>query len=314
MLALPKVGFRRSVKTHNCDLTVVCDWIEISLAVDETEISQQAINDILVEQGVYDKGDADAATMRATFIGRIWDELRRRGGLAGQSAHYEVRPHRLVRVADSSRLLPAFFLLCLCCSEYYEVLNAEPLSDYGKQGGLFEEFCSVSLSGQGWKVARTGWTSTTGAKKLKATVQAVMAATSEDAIQDRWVSIYGDKNEAGCDLVSFLSYPDGFVGRPLILLQCASGADYKTKLGTPDLGLWRKLITFSVAPQRGFCTPRSFEPDPFLATAGQVDGWLLERHRLLRPFATGATELPKSLANELRKWLRPRFKAMPRLR
>lgn len=314
MLTLPEYGFQRSVKQHNCNLTVVCDWIEISLLIDEPEISRQTVNDILVEQGVYDKGDADAGMMRATFLNRIWDELRRRARLAGQAAHYIVQSHRLLRLAHSSQLLPAMFLLCLSCSDYYDVLRAAPHVDYVEQGDLFEEFCRVSLAAQGWTVERTGWASATGAKKLRATVESVMTATGEDAIQEKWVAIYKDKNEAGCDLVSFLGYPDGWIGRPLVLLQCASGADYGSKLGTPDLNLWRKLIAFSVAPQRGFCTPRAFEHEPFLAAAGQVDGWLMERHRLLRPFATGSTELPRPLARNLAKWVRPRFKALPRLR
>jgi hypothetical protein len=267
-----------------------------------------------VEQGVYDKGDTEAAMMRATILNRIWDELRRRARLAGHTSHYIVQPHRLLRRPDSSHLLPAMFLLCLSCSDYYEVLRAAPHVDYVKQGDLFEEFCRISLAAQGWQVHRTGWASATGAKKLRATVESVIAATGEDAIQENWVATYKDKNEAGCDLVSFIAYPDGWIGRPLVLLQCASGADYSNKLGTPDLSLWRKLIGFSVAPQRGFCTPRAFEPEPFRNVAGQVDGWLLERHRLLRPFANGATELPQSLARDLRRWVRSRFRALPRLR
>lgn len=314
MLALPEYGFQRSVKQHNCNLTVVCDWIEISLVTDEPEISKQSVNDVLVEQGVYDRGDAEAGLMRATFLNRIWDELRRRAQLAGNAALYSVQPTRLLRIAQSPQLLPATFLLCLSCSDYYGVLRAAPLTDYVVQGDLFEEFCRISLAAQGWHVERTGWASATGAKKLRATVDSVIKATAEDAVQDDWVTIYRNKNEAGCDLVSFISYPDAWTGRPLVLLQCASGADYGSKLGTPDLGLWRKLIAFSVAPQRGFCTPRAFEPEPFLATAGQVDGWLLERHRLLRPFASGTVELPKPLARTLQKWIQPRLNALPRLR
>jgi hypothetical protein len=313
MLVLPEKGFRRSVKKHNCDLNIVCDWLEATLAIDEEEISHGTVEDILAEQDIYDSGDGDAKLLRADFIEQIWQEMSRRSSLAGAAALYKVDRQVITRTADLEAALPASFLVLLCCSEYYAELGTGAFANWGKTGDLFEQFCLQSIAAQGWSVTRTGWASATGAKKLAGTVEKISAATGEKLKNEAWVERYKDKNEAGCDLVGFLEFPDQRTGRPLVLIQCAAGADYEDKLGTPDVGLWNKLIGFSTSPVKGFCTPRSFCDDSrFLVIAGQVNGWLMERYRLLLPFARGAV-VGEPLAGELRVWIEARTQAIPRL-
>jgi len=114
--------------------------------------------------------------------------------------------------------------------------------------------------------------------------------------------------------VSHWPYADKWTGRPIVLLQCASGADYADKLGTPNIDRWRDFIAFSTIPLRGFCTPRAFESREFRQQSGKVKGLLLDRFRLLEPFALGAREVSAPLIQRLVNWLRPRVRAMPILR
>jgi len=203
-------------------------------------------------------------------------------------------------------------LLILTCHEYYEPLR--DLSDYVIQGELFEDFCCEALRKNGWQAARTGWASHKGAKKLPSTVKAVAEALGETDIRDQAVKRAKKKNEAGCDMVSHWRYADDWTGRPTLLLQCASGADFEDKLGTPNIDQWRQFFGFSAIPLRGFCTPRSFQKEEFLTHCQQVNGLLLERFRLLEPFASGSSQLSKELDKRLVGWTSPRIKALPKLR
>ena len=314
MLAIPESGFRRSVNEHNCDLVVVCDWIEASLLSEEVEVSQSQVADILHEQGFYQKPGGNASTFCAEFMEMIWTELHRRESLLGKAAPFKMTGKRILRQGNWDEFAPTTFLLLLASADYYSVLREKPLNKYIEQGELFEDFCVLSLGGNGWQTTRTGWASHQGAHKLPKTVAAVAAALDERAVNAAVVELYKHENEAGCDLVSHWAYPDRWTGRPVVLLQCASGDNFKKKLGTPSIDDWRKFIGFSTIPLRGFCTPRTFENRTFLQHGGKVSGLLLDRFRLLQPFAKTPDLLPADLGQRLLRWLRPRIKALPRLK
>jgi len=313
MLAIPEFGFQSSVQRHNCELVVVCDWIEASLLSEETEVSQAQVADIFHEQGFYQKSSGNLALPCAEFMEMVWTEMERRESLVGKAAPFQMTGKRIVRRGKWEEFSPATFLLVLACADYFSGLRARPLNNYIEQGELFEDFCVLSLAGNGWQTTRTGWASHQGAQKLPKTVAAVAAALDERAINAAVVELYKHENEAGCDLVSHWAYPDRWTGRPVVLLQCASGDNFKTKLGTPSIDVWRKLIGFSTIPLRGFCTPRTFENRSFLQHGGKVSGLFLDRFRLLQPFAEAPDTLPADLKRRLLSWLRPRIKAMPRL-
>lgn len=314
MLAIPEFGFRLSVKKHNCDLVVVCDWIEASLLSAETEVSQPQVADILHEQSIYQKSVGAESRLCAEFMEIVWTEMRRRESLLGKVALFEMTGKRIVRRRNWEEFAPATFLLVLACADYFPVLRNKPLNNYIVQGELFEDFCALSLGGNGWQTTRTGWASHQGAQKLPKTVAAVAAALDERAINGAVVELYKHENEAGCDLVSHWAYPDRWTGRPVVLLQCASGDTFKQKLGTPSIDVWRKFIGFSTIPLRGFCTPRTFENRTFLQHGGKVSGLFLDRFRLLQPFAEAPDLLSADVGKRLLRWLRPRIKAMPRLK
>jgi hypothetical protein len=199
----------------------------------------------------------------------------------------------------------------LTCSDYYESLRQE--ENYISQGELFEDFCCESIRGHGWRATRTGWASQVGAQKLANTVAAVAGAVDESFINDQAVELYKHENEVGCDLVSHWEYADRWLGRPIVLAQCASGSDYKQKLGTPDIERWRGFIAFSTIPLRGFCTPRAFNSKEFRQVSGKVHGVLIDRFRLLEPFALGEVDFSEQVNNRILDWLGPRLLNLPLL-
>jgi hypothetical protein len=313
MLKLPQKGFRPSTTVHNCDLAIACDWLEASVMACETEISRSSVSDILFEQQIYQKDRHSGFSFCSDFIDSLWAEMRRRERLAADACLFKVSEKRILRRADWTRGLPGVFLMILCCIEYYEELNSGPLArKFVNQGELFEDFCRETIGLGGWVATRTGWSSssTSSPQKLVATVKLAADALREHYVNESFVEIYSGKNEAGCDMVAYLPYDDSRTGRPVALIQCASGANFKDKLGTPSIDLWRKFIAFSTIPLRGFCTPRAFGDEEFKRHAGQVDGVFLDRHRLLSPFAKSG-RLSPDLSSRLSDWLHPRIKSLP---
>ncbi|HEV2842722.1 MAG TPA: hypothetical protein VGW39_15475 [Chthoniobacterales bacterium] len=279
--------------------------------LDETEISQTHVSDILQEQQFYPRDTNDDRNFTAEFIGMVWMELERRARLLKNVGLYVVSGKRITRRCNWDECVGAAFLVLLTCGEYY--LTLREIADYIWQGELFEDFCCEALRGNGWQATRTGWASHAGAEKLTRTVEAVANATDENFVNAAAVELYKHENESGCDLVSHWAYAEKWTGRPLVLVQCASGADFEQKLGTPDIDRWRGFITFSTIPIRGFCTPRAFEHREFRQHCGKVHGVLFDRFRLLEPFAGGATLSP-DLSARLFDWVLPRIHALPLLR
>jgi len=315
MLALPEIGFEESVTRHNCNVAVAADWIEISLLEGEDEIALPQIGDVLQEQGIYPRtDDGKVGEFCAEFLEMVWVELERRAALLKDVAFFSVTPMRIRRTQKWDEIIPVSFLLLLSCSSYFPSLRKFNKGHYIEQGELFEEICELSLSNNGWQAARTGWSSRQGAKKLEATVAAAAQALDEPNINPAEVKLDRQENEAGCDLVCYRPYPDRWTGRPVVLVQCASGDNFEKKLGTPSIDRWRNYIGFSTIPLRGFCTPRAFEPDDFQRHSRKVSGVLIERFRLLQPFAQNGLAIPHSLQQRMKAWIRPRLDALPKLR
>jgi hypothetical protein len=310
MLVLPEVGFAESVEVHNCSVAVAADWIEASLLEADEEITQPQVADILREQGIYPKRDG---VLCADFLATVWGELERRAKLLGSLSCYHVEGMRIQRKSRWQNVIAPAFLLSLSCASYYPALRDLNRGQYVDQGDMFEEFCRLALDGDGWRATRTGWSSQRGAKKLAATVAAAAEALGESSVNHEQVALDRHKNEAGCDLVCHRMYREQWSGRPVVLVQCASGSDFRDKLGTPSIDRWRDYIAFSTIPLRGFCTPQAFQQNEFRQHSHQVKGLLLDRYRLLEPFAHRGLELPPPLARRLKTWLHPRLRILPRL-
>ena len=142
---------------------------------------------------------------------------------------------------------------------------------------------------------------------IVADVAARLGETTGDII--RWSR--QKANEAGLDLLCFRPFPDGRVGVPVYLIQCASGGDWHTKLKTPDLRIWTKVIDFAADPKKAFSMPFALSASDFTFHCNLVDGLLLDRYRLLAPGQAQREWITPQLTTELVAWARPRVAALP---
>ena len=113
-----------------------------------------------------------------------------------------------------------------------------------------------------------------------------------------WVGIHA--RETGLDVVLFRAFPDGRVGRPIFLGQCASGVTWEQKRKEPDLDLWTEMVQFVNDPQRLFVLPFVLTSDELLRSARLVQGPVLDRVRLLSQPGGEPTD---ALSDDLVTWI-----------
>ncbi len=112
------------------------------------------------------------------------------------------------------------------------------------------------------------------------------------------------------DLLGYRNFGDDRQGNIVYLIQCASGANWRHKLKTPDLDIWRSLVSFSARPNRGFAAPFLFDDDTFKRNCIRVNGLLLDRARLLAASCYKQDWLPNDVTEGLVEWCERRVSGL----
>jgi hypothetical protein len=302
MLTIPTKGFARSVNKHNIRLDILCDWIEASTLLLERDLSTSDVADVLMEAELYTSED-----FSREIVMNAWNELVRRRYWIGDSCGFTI-DGRSVRPVGKWQHIPAqVFCVVLSLAPYYDWWFKTFGSDYTEQGDLFELLTKASLEAQfnGWEIYQTGWTRT-NTSGLVSIVNEVATRLGEELVHpELWDT--ANAKEMGLDLLCYRRFPDDRLGIPVYLMQCASGADWKPKLRTPDLNVWNDMICFRNNPQKAFASPFSFLDTEHTQNCVWVKGILLDRCRLLAAARYTETWVPESLGNRFISWLQPRI-------
>jgi hypothetical protein len=306
MLTLPSKGFSRSVNEHNVDLNICCDWLEASALYLNEEIAGSDIVDVLREKEIYEDQDFAWA-----LVSDALNTMRNRALMMGASYPVTIEATR-IRAKDSWEFFPAYsFCLALSIASSYAEWARAFGRDYTEQGALFEALTaeSVAISFHGWTIHPTGWTRTR-TQRLNSIVTEIAQRLGE-ATGDllRWTR--DTAKEAGLDLLFYRPFPDGRVGIPVYLCQCASGEGWERKLKAPDLRVWCKIIPFASDPKKAFAMPFTVSDSEFVRHSNSVDGLLLDRQRLLLPGLNNRNWVSADLSEGLINWTRPRTRTLP---
>lgn len=307
MIRLPDEGMRRSINAHNVNEEALCDWIEGNILFAGEELSITDVSDILIENQIYDSQD-----FASEMIGNVWTELHRRIDLIdADDLPVELAGKRGYSTGDW-RDSPAYsFCLMLSFAAWYPEWARGFGDDYTDQGSIFEELTKECLLRffPGWEVHLTGW-----AKNNIVTIDTVVRDVADllhEAQGDvgRWVD--DTANEIGLDLICYRPFDDNRVGKPVFLVQCASGKKWYTKLKTPDPQIWNKIISWASYPKKGFSMPFSLQEKDFIKKCGVVDGLFLDRYRLLSVGRNTPGWVSEPLRNRIIEWMEPRVDALP---
>jgi len=306
MLDIPEIGFQPSIKKHNVDLAILCDWIESSILFVDERLSQSDVIDMLCDIHIYQQKDFAAEKVKDA-----WNEIKRRLSWIHRAAPFSVQGRHIQRKATWEEALAHSFCLAVTCLQYYKPWAHQFGSNYIEQGELFEVFTKESLEALGWQVYRTGWASGSHMGNIQSIVTGIAECLNESIINETILSLYDNAKDEQLDIVCYLPFTDRRGGKPVYFMQCASGERWKSKLKTPDVEVWAKLITFSSNPQRAFAMPFALENDEFFTTCNRVNGMLLDRYRLLSAGKDGKDWLSPWLKARLTAWLEPRIKTLP---
>lgn len=310
MLTPPTVGMARSVREHNVDFVALCDWVEGSVLFDDEKLSISDVADVLVENEIYTK--QEEAKDPLEIVSAAWAEVKRRQNWIGMGSPIKVSRIRLRRLYDWQNAPAHSFCLALSLAQWYPDWAREFGSDYNEQGELFEQLTKEAMEWifPEWVIHPTGWTRTTP-NKLNEVVQEVVSHLGEASGDiERWTE--AKAHEAGLDLLCYRPFKDGRVGMPVFLVQCASGVHWNSKLHTPNLRIWTKIVQFASDPKKAFAMPHALSDENFIPTCNLVDGLLLDRYRLLSPGSDNPDWISVELKAAIIKWLKPRIERLPR--
>lgn len=300
MLSLPK-GIRRSVRAHNSDRSVFYDWLEASLLFVDEELSGTDVVDFLTEQQIY-----DSQNLCSEFVSNAWAQVRRRLGWLGAASPIAFRDSFMIRTQEWAEVPGQTMCMLLSLGNRYDGWSAEFGPDYTEQGALFEALTAAAMARAfpNWTFHPTGW-SRDNTVQLSDVVNDLASALGE-TVGD--VSTYASEkaHEAGLDLVWYLPFTDDRGGLPVYLAQCASGNDWPTKLSTPNLEQWRKLIHFASVPYKAFSIPFSLDDRELKLRSTQIGGLVLDRYRLLLSGLSGTDWVPADLRGRIVAWCQPR--------
>ncbi len=174
---------------------------------------------------------------------------------------------------------------------------------------MFKRLTMEALAQLGLKTYSAGW-SKTNAQSIETNVEALAKHLGEpinDGAHKRWTPTHA--KDGGLDVVCHLSFTDGWAGRPLFYVQCASGEDWKIKRATPNLALWDKLLDLVTRPTRGIAIPFALLADQFRRDALYDHlSIFLDRHRLTSPVdGIDASWLSNGLVKDLHRWTKKRL-------
>lgn len=308
MLALPERGLSHSAKSHNVNFDMLCDWVEASALFCGEPLVAAEVVDLLRENEIYSTQD-----LAWELLENVFAAIEARAKLLGKG--YPIRSRgtsRIVPLADWQEFPAYSFCLMLSLRTAYPTWAHSFGQDYTQQGELFERLTaeSVSNSFRDWTVYPTGWTKTRTSQLGKIVVEIAEQLGEPIGTIEHWTS--DAAKEVGLDLLCYRSFPDRRGGLPVFLVQCASGANWKSKLKTPDIRIWTKVITFSSDPKKAFSMPYALNEAEFNRNANIVDGLLLDRHRLLAPGFDKKNWISEVLAIELNTWTSSRIPALPK--
>lgn len=307
MLKLPSRGFNRSENVHRVDLNICCDWLEASVLFGSEDIAGSDVVDLLREKEIYDSQD-----FAWELVSDALNNIRQRGQLMGESYPIQIENSTRMIAKGDWQLFPAYaFCLTLSLTGSYPDWARQFGRNFTEQGELFEDMTaeSAARSLQGWTIHSTGWTRTRtqGLNRVVADVAQKLGEATGELL--RWTS--ATAKEAGLDLLFYRPFPDGRVGIPVFLCQCASGEGWERKLKTPDLRVWCKIIPFASDPKKAFAMPFVISDDEFIRHSNSVDGFLLDRPRLLAPGQADRDWISAPLTERLNNWTRGRVATLP---
>src|ERR1041385_8128712 len=128
MLQVPDVGLRQSIKEHNSDFDVLCDWIEASVLLVDDTLSAIDVVDVLMEEQLYREQD-----FAHEIVEQAWSAIDRRQKWLNASRTIRVEGPRLIRELDMAQVPAHTFCLVVALRRCLKSWSRELGPNYVEQ-------------------------------------------------------------------------------------------------------------------------------------------------------------------------------------
>lgn len=301
MFELPEKGVSVSKSVHNCDELAIIDWVLASALFCEEDISRSDLLDTLMENQVYTSQD-----FCQEFVADIWRSLESFfSDITTPTLAYDHKAIRYNAVWKEDKA----FSYCLTASlrVYYDTWSKESCGNHLVQGSILEELTKLSLGIHHPNInfKSTGWSGVTDNKKFSELIAQICGDTN---FTEQNLALWdnGSVKDMGLDVYGYFPGKGRRPSAPFMMFQCASGNNWKNKRGTPDLNVWKNIISTYTAPIRGMAIPFLVSETDFQQSLILLGGPLLDRTMLLSGIA-GNAALGDDLKLSIDNWVEERI-------
>lgn len=252
----------------------VADWAELYIATNKCSLSKSEVqSSVELSQG-YEPSD--------TFIDSIWNELERRQYLYGETPPFFIEDRSInfnIEWEDKFE-----YLMCLILSVFG---NSQDSLATGK---LFERISNEAI--KNYLVnAETIIYGFPQKQKLQDIVTK-MCERFQFAPPTKF-------NDRGVDIIAWKSFKDKRSSQIIILFQCASGNNWRSKTCEISMCAWRNYACWGAYLMKGFCVPKVIKISDFDETSYDA-GILLDRPRICKN--TFNIQIDAGLKQKMREW------------
>jgi hypothetical protein len=258
----------------------VADWVELRLLLKNTEILRGQLFEDIGDIDDNEKSD-------------IWEKLKDREALYGPEGPFKINEDSVsprIQTYDN----PAY-TMCSLLNFFGNARNS------GATGKLFERLSAFAA-----KKYLNGEVRIYGYPRA-GNLSSILTEMNEK-LGSQKVPARGDR---GVDLIAWKPFTDKHPSHIVVLMQCASGKNWKTK--TRDIGInaWYHYVNWAQEVMKGFTTPTVIERGDKFYEAGYDAGVIIDRPRLYN-YTKDMVTTDRQLYDEIKAWCEPKINSLPK--
>lgn len=264
---------------------VVADWVEFYVTYLKNSISKTQLSSYVQASIGSDPDDA--------FIDSVWNILRERVVLYGRTPPIQVES-RVINNLVNWQECPEY----LACLIYALEGNPNtPSASASEAGKYFERISNEAVKNYlNGKSIIYGFPTDQGVEEI-----------ANDLLKEKFSHLPPSyRKDRNLDIVAWKDWGDDRSSQIILLVQCAAGGNWKTKLKELNLKAWEKYINFSAAPMKGFSVPVIISDREDLNEISTDAGVFIDRPRLYRQ-TYGITFSDAALRSTLETWCNSRI-------
>ena len=266
-------------------IDVVADWIELYVTYLKDNISKTQVTSYIQASKGSDPDD--------DFIDSVWATLRHRVGLYGDDSPIVVRGNLISSNIDWEN--SPEYLACLI---------------YALEGNPNTDSASAAVAGKYFERI-----SNEAVKNYIRGNSLIYGFPNDQNVQDIAINHLRElfnylppayRKDRNLDIVAWNPWGDHRASQIILLVQCAAGANWKTKIKELNIRAWEKYIHFAANPIKGFSVPVIISDREMLHEISTDAGVIIDRPRLYKEtFNKNFTDV--ALRPLLTEWCRNRI-------